>query len=303
MPQANLPESRLLAPLRQRIERQVLGLTGLSLGGIDLEQPPGDPGLYGPDSVIWRVHGDFTSMLCGGISALLLQMLHPLALAGVWDHSNFREDMLGRLRRTSQFISATTFGATGDAERLIQRVRTIHRQVKGQDAHGTPYTADDPSLLVWVHVAETYSFLQSHLRYRNPHLTKREQNAYYREAARIAYALGAGPVPESVAEVAVYLNQMQPQLRYDARTAEVVRLLLGAPAPSRLAAPAGTLFMHAGIDLLPGWAADQLQLPMGGSQRRAVRFATRRLATLLRWAVRNGSWHRAMRRVGRLPAP
>ncbi|OJH82637.1 hypothetical protein ASJ78_04071 [Serratia marcescens] len=98
--------------VRAAIEKQVLSLTGLALGGVDFENPPGDPGLFGPQSVIWQVHRDFTPMLCGGVSALLLQMLHPLALAGVWDHSNFRDDMIGRLRRTSQFVSVTTFGPT-----------------------------------------------------------------------------------------------------------------------------------------------------------------------------------------------
>lgn len=88
--------------LRRHIETQVLSLTGLALPGIDYESPAGDPGLFGPDSLCWRVHGDFTSMLVGGIAALLLQALHPLALAGVWDHSRFREDLLGRLRRTGQ---------------------------------------------------------------------------------------------------------------------------------------------------------------------------------------------------------
>ncbi len=95
----------------------------MALKEIDFERPKGEPGLFGPQSAIWQVHGDFTSMLCGGISALLLQMLHPLALAGVWDHSRFREDILGRLRRTSQFISATTFATTPDAERLIAKVQ------------------------------------------------------------------------------------------------------------------------------------------------------------------------------------
>lgn len=106
--------------IRRRIEIQVMSLTGLSLGKLDLENPEGDPGLFGPDSVSWQVHGDFSSMLIGGISALMLQALHPLALAGVWDHSNFREDMLGRLRRTGQFISGTTFGSRQDAEWLIE---------------------------------------------------------------------------------------------------------------------------------------------------------------------------------------
>ncbi len=88
-------------------------------------------------------------MLCGGISALLLQMLHPLALAGVWDHSRFREDILGRLRRTSQFISATTFATTPDAERLIAKVQGIHQRIAGVDKDGTPYQASDPALLTW----------------------------------------------------------------------------------------------------------------------------------------------------------
>ncbi len=117
--------------IRRMIEAQVLGLTGMALKEIDFERPKGEPGLFGPQSAIWQVHGDFTSMLCGGISALLLQMLHPLALAGVWDHSRFREDILGRLRRTSQFISATTFATTPDAERLIAKVQGIHQRIAG----------------------------------------------------------------------------------------------------------------------------------------------------------------------------
>ena len=115
--------------IRRMIEAQVLGLTGMALKEIDFERPKGEPGLFGPQSAIWQVHGDFTSMLCGGISALLLQMLHPLALAGVWDHSRFREDILGRLRRTSQFISATTFATTPDAERLIAKVQGLRTRV------------------------------------------------------------------------------------------------------------------------------------------------------------------------------
>ena len=122
--------------LRNRIESQLMSLTGLSLGNLDLESPKGDPGLFGPDSVSWKVHGDFSSMLIGGISALMLQALHPLALAGVWDHSNFRQDMLGRLRRTSQFISGTTFGSRRDASWLIEKVRTIHRKWSGMRLTG-----------------------------------------------------------------------------------------------------------------------------------------------------------------------
>lgn len=172
--------------VRERIQQQIFRLNGLAGSEFDLSQPAGDPGLYGPDSTIWRVHGDFSSMLCGGISALLLQMLHPLALAGVWDHSSFREDMQGRLRRTSQFIAVTTFGNTADAHSLIARVKHIHLQVTGTDATGVAYAASDPLLLTWVHVAETSRFLAAYLRYRNPQLSLTEQDRYYTEAAVVA---------------------------------------------------------------------------------------------------------------------
>ncbi|QLK61869.1 DUF2236 domain-containing protein [Enterobacteriaceae bacterium Kacie_13] len=286
--------------LRRKIERQVLSISGLALGGIDFDKPAGNPGLFGPESVTWRVHGDFTSMLCGGVSALLLQMLHPLALAGVWDHSSFREDMLGRLRRTSQFVSGTTFAPTGDANALIDKVKSIHLRVTGTDAHGTPYAASDPDLLVWVHVTEAYSFLKSHLRYRNPALSLTDQNRYYQEFARVAESLGSAKVPDSVSAVDAYLQAMRPQLRCDDRTQEVVRLLQNAPAPSHLAKPAGSLLIQAGVDLLPDWASKQLGISLSPLKRNSVRFGTRYIARLLRWAVRNGSWHRAMRRMGRL---
>ena len=224
--------------IRERIQQQVFRLNGLSLNEFDISQPPGDPGLFGPDHVIWRVHGDFPSMLCGGISALMLQMLHPAALAGVWDHSNFRQDMMGRLRRTSQFIAVTTFGNTADANILIDRVKRIHLRVTGVDNAGKPYAASDPHLLTWVHVAETSRFLAAHLRYKNPKLSLADQDRYYQEAALVAEALGAQRVPKSVQAVEAYLQMMRPELLCDARTLEVMQLLINAPAPSWQATPA-----------------------------------------------------------------
>lgn len=284
--------------LRRRIETQVMSLTGLALGQLDLESPKGDPGLFGPQSISWQVHGDFPSMLVGGISALMLQLLHPLALAGVWDHSNFRQDLLGRLRRTSQFISGTTFGSTRDAEWLIDKVRSIHLQVVGIAPDGRAYAASDPDLLTWVHVAEVSSFLAAHLRYRNPALARARQDAYYNEIALIAERLGARDVPRSCAEVEAYLQRMRPQLQCDARSLEVIDILLQAPAPSRMAQPVGKLMLKAGVDLLPDWAAQMLGLTQTPLQRRMVRLGLAQTAQLLRWAMRDGSAHRARRRMG-----
>ena len=223
--------------IRGTIEAQVLGLTGMALKEIDFEHPKGEPGLFGPQSAIWQVHGDFTSMLCGGVSALLLQMLHPLALAGVWDHSNFREDIFGRLRRTSQFISATTFGTTADAERLIE------------------------------------------------------------EAAEVARRLGARDIPQTPRQIADYLQEMRPVLRCDERTQEVAHVLLSTRLPGRMSRPVGRIMMRAGIDLLPPWAQEMLNLPMSTLQRHSARFAVHGVARILRASVRNGAYHCAMRRM------
>lgn len=284
--------------LRRRIEAQVLSLSGIVLGQIDFSQPKGDPGLFGPEAVCWQVHGDFTSMMVGGISALLLQALHPLALAGVWDHSNFREDLIGRLRRTGQFISGTTFGSRRDADWLIEKVRTIHLQVVGTAPDGRPYAASDPALLTWVHVAEVSSFLAAHLRYRNPQLSGADQDRYYAEVALIAERLGAENVPKSRAEVVAYLAAIRPQLLCDERSREILRILLAAPAPSTLAVPVGKLLMQAGIDLLPDWAQTMLEQHIGAARSRAIQAGVNSLAPALRWAVRGGAIHHARRRMG-----
>ncbi|XXN64362.1 oxygenase MpaB family protein [Enterobacter ludwigii] len=285
--------------IRERIQQQVFRLNGLSLNEFDISQPPGDPGLFGPDHVIWRVHGDFTSMLCGGISALMLQMLHPAALAGVWDHSNFRQDMMGRLRRTSQFIAVTTFGNTADANILIERVKRIHLRVSGVDNAGKPYAASDPHLLTWVHVAETSRFLAAHLRYKNPQLSLADQNRYYQEAARVAEALGAQQVPKSVQAVEEYLQRMRPALIYDARTREVMQLLINAPAPSWQAKPAMRVMLKAGMGLLPDWAQQQIQQPVGPLSQWRVDREIAVLGGLLRWSIQRGAYSRAMQRMGR----
>lgn len=279
--------------LRHAIQSHVHRLVGFGSGEIDLDH--GDAGLFGPGSAAWKVHGDFTAMMIGGITALLLQMLHPAALAGVWDHSNFRHDMLGRLRRTAQFIAGTTYGSGEQAERLIARVRAIHGHVRGTLPDGTPYSADDPALLTWVHTAEVSSFLAAYLRYRDPAFPPAEQDRYYAEVATIAERLGAVDVPRSRAEVARYLRAQAPHLRADARTREAARALMQQPSPSPALAPIGRLMMEAGVDLLPGWARTMHGL--GTPPRMAVRAGVGGVGRLLRWALRDGSASRARRRV------
>ncbi|MCP1117045.1 oxygenase MpaB family protein [Robbsia andropogonis] len=284
--------------LRQRIVQGVNQVTTDARLRIDYTQPPGDPGLYGPDTVCWQVHADFTSMLVGGVAALLLQMLHPLALAGVWDHSTFREDIHGRLGRTATFIAATTFGGRADALAMIERVKAIHRRVTGIAPDGRPYAADDPDLLTWVHVAEMSCFLHAYTVYVNPSLTGEEQDRYYAETALVTEMLGGRGVPRNRAEVDGYITRMRPLLRCDERTREVLDVLMHAPAPNLATWPAARLLLHAGPDLLPPWAKEMFGLQRGDALRRMVlRPSVHGVAKVMRWALTNGVSKRARARV------
>lgn len=290
--------SALAAPLVARIRASVLGTFPREQERIDYTQPPGDPGLFGPDSVTWRIHADFPGMLAGGLCALMLQTLHPRALAGVWDHSNFREDLVGRLRRTTAFVGGSTYAPRLEADKMIARVRTIHAQVRGITADGLPYAADDPELLTWVHVTECHGFLQGYRRYCRPVPTPLADR-YYAEVARIADALGAREVPASEAEIDAYLQRIQPQLRCDARSREVLAVLGAIRLPVPMAGASRSLFLGAGAALLPEWALDLLD--RGPLQRTGDAAAARGLAAiapLFRRALHDGIAPRACRRMG-----
>jgi uncharacterized protein (DUF2236 family) len=270
-------------PIKRAIATQVVALFNDRARG---EQPvPRRPdGLFGPRAVAWRVHGDVTSMMVGGVAGLLLQMLHPAVLAGVWDHSRFRTDMHGRLRRTARFIALTTYGARADAEAAIARVRGIHGHVRGTLPNGTPYLANDPGLLAWVHVTETTSFLGAWLRYAEPGMSASDRDRYFAETAQVAEALGAAPIPRTQSEAQRLIRAMRPQLGVDARTREVARLVLRQPAANVMAEPLQGMTMQAGIDLLPDWARRMHGLSNPPLARPLVRAGTLGVARTLRWA-------------------
>ena len=259
----------LTAPSKKAIAGRVIAVfNDRSRGEAPVKRRP--DGLFGPGSVAWRVHGDVTSMMVGGIAGLLLQMLHPAVLAGVWDHSNFRTDMAGRLRRTARFIALTTYGGRDEAEAVIARVRGIHDQVRGVLPDGQPYQANDPALLAWVHVTETTSFLRASLRYAKPDMTLADQNRYFAE----------------MAEADRLIETMRPLMRCDARTKEVARLVLRQPGANVVAETLQALTMQAGIDLLPPWARRMHGLANPALGRPLLRAGTFGVAETLRWAFR-----------------
>ncbi|MFI9544653.1 oxygenase MpaB family protein [Streptomyces sp. NPDC052016] len=218
------------------------------------------PRWFGPERPVRQVHGD-ASMFIGGLSALLLQSLHPLAMAAVAAHSGFRGDPWGRLQRTSTFLATTTYGTAEHAQRACDRVRAVHERVHGVTPDGEPYRASDPHLLCWVHVAEIDSFLRAHQRYGLHPLSDDECDGYVADMARVAIALGIPDPPRDTDELAARLASYRPELRASAQARDTARfLLLNPPVPLAARLPYGVLAANA-VSLLPDWAADALRLP------------------------------------------
>jgi uncharacterized protein (DUF2236 family) len=240
---------------------------------------------FGEGRPIRRVHGD-SSMFIGGIRALLLQSLHPLAMAAVAGHSGYRGDPWGRLQRTSYFLAVTTFGRASDARAAITRVRAIHQRVTGIAPDGRPYAASDPHLLTWVHIAEADSFLRAHSRFGAQPLDQAGRDGYVADLARIGAALGVPDPPRSEAELADRIARDRAELAGTAQAREAARfLLLNPPLPLVARAPYGVL-AAAAVSLLPGWARRPLYLPrLPVTEATVVRPAGHALVHAIRWAI------------------
>jgi uncharacterized protein (DUF2236 family) len=223
-------------------------------------------------------------MMAGGIAALLLQMLHPQALGGVWDHSDVHEDMLGRLRRTARFIAVTTYGDRGAAEAAIAKVKRIHEQVSGTLPDGRPYRADNPHLLAWVHVAGAMMFLEGWRRYGEPAMSRSDQNRYFAEAGVVGRMLGADPVPNTRADAERLIRDFRHELSASTRSREFRDLVTNAKPGSFGETAVHKLLMVAAIDLLPPWARTMHGLTVLPFAAPPVRAATFGLASTLRWA-------------------
>lgn len=248
--------------LRDRIGTAILSRVAGPDGRDKRERIHGTPGprWFGPDRPVRRVHGD-ASMFIGGLSALLLQSLHPLAMAAVAGHSGFRGDPWGRLQRTSTFLAVTTYGTADSAQQAVDRVRAVHRTVRGTTADGRPYRADDPHLLCWVHIAEVASFLRAHQRYGARPLDGPGCDGYIADMARVGAALGVVDPPVNRAELAERLAAYRGELRSTPEARSTARfLLLNPPVPFVARLPYGVLAANA-VSLLPGWASRALRLP------------------------------------------
>ncbi len=227
------------------------------------------PRWFAKGDPIWRVHLD-ASMFVGGLTALLLQSLHPQAMAGVAGHSGYKSDPWGRLQRTSHYIAMTTYGTIPDAEAAIAAVRAVHERVRGRDDRGVPYRASDPHLLAWVHLAEADSFLRAHQEFGAAPLSQTEADTYVAQAGVPAALLGVLDPPSSVAELEARLARYRHELRASPAAREAARFLLYEPPLPLLARPGyGTLAAGA-VSLLPEWAREELQLNLPGGLTEAI---------------------------------
>ncbi|MFK4106826.1 oxygenase MpaB family protein [Streptomyces sp. NPDC019531] len=252
-----------------------------------IHDTPG-PRWFGPERPIRVVHGD-ASMFIGGLSALLLQSLHPLAMAAVSAHSGFRGDPWGRLQRTSTFLAVTTYGTAADAEEAVARVRDIHLRVRGTTAEGLAYHAADPHLLGWVHAAETDSFLRAHERYGARPLDALGYDDYVADTARVAEALGVVDPPRDRRALTQRLVTYQPELRATPEARAAARfLLLQPPLPLPVRPLYGALAASA-VALLPPWARGVLGLPrLPVVEDLAVRPTGLLMTRTIRWAMASG---------------
>ncbi|EWT00388.1 hypothetical protein N865_15825 [Intrasporangium oryzae NRRL B-24470] len=254
---------------------------------------------FTPADPIWRVHAD-ASMFPGGIASLLLQSLHPLAMAGVAGHSGYKSDPWGRLQRTSHYLATTTFGTIEHATEAIELVRSIHERVRGRDERGRPYRANDPRLLRWVHVAEIDSFLRAYQAFAAEPLSDDEADTYVSQAAVPARLLGVVEPPTDVAGLRAVLDSYRPELESTRAAREAARFLLLSPPLPLIARPGYGTLASGGVSLLPGWALDMLDIPLPGP---VSRFVARPLGHAGTAAVRWGMAGLGERRPSDPPRP
>ena len=240
---------------------------------------------FAEDRPIRLVHGD-ASMFIGGLRALLLQSLHPLAMAGVANYSDYRKDPWGRLQRTADFLAATSFGPAHEAQRIVDRVKAVHVKVNGVASDGRNYSATDPHLLKWVHIAEIDSFLYTYQKFSKAPLDQAGRDGYVKDAAFVARAVGVIDPPETEAELREMINSYRPELKSTRESRDATKYLLFKPPLPGAAKLAYWLLMVATVSTLPAWTRIPLRVgylpiveqvilrPLGYLMTSAIRWIT-----------------------------
>jgi uncharacterized protein (DUF2236 family) len=290
--------SGIVETLRQTVTRSTLSM--FEHAPYPLEntlQHEGDPGLLGPEAVSWRLLADPAAFV-GGVRGLLIQAAHPEVVAGVDQHSRYRDDPLGRLSRTSSYVTATTFGAIPEVEAAVQQVERAHRRVKGVSSRGIAYDAADPGHAAWVHNALTDSFLTANQVYSEHPLTVVEADRFVEEQTRIGELLGAEPLPATARELSEWVSG-HPEVAKSPEMIDVIDFLADPPLNPGIKTGYLVLF-HAAVTTLP----PRLQEVLGLRSRPGAETLGRAAVSSLRWALGySPSWALASRRVGAEVSP
>lgn len=252
---------------------------------------PGDPGLCGPGSVSWRVIGD-VSVFVGGIRALLIQAAHPEVVAGVDDHSRYRDDPLGRLSRTSFYVTSATFGAMPEVEEAVDLVMTAHQGVSGTSHRGQSYSASTPELAAWVHNTLTDSFLEAYRRFGG-RLSEAEADQFVGEQTTVGEMLGAGPLPTTAADLRAWITG-HPALAPSPGMRAAISFLRSPPIPA--AQKAGyQILLNGAIATIPR----ELTSILGLTAVPGARVSSAAMVLGLRRIMKNSpAWQAALERCG-----
>jgi uncharacterized protein (DUF2236 family) len=251
--------------------------------------PAGDPGLAGgPGSISWEINGDLASVSAAGMAAIIMEVLHPSVMAGVFEQSTYRTQPLRRAQNTLGYVLRTTFGNTEAATAVIGRVHKVHSRIDGTRPDGVPYRALDPELIAWVHTCIPWAVMEAFHRYRRP-LTTTEKDRYLAEQAPIGRMGGADWVPASVAELDAYVERMRPLMSMNEQTRQFLDFLAGdvegelrASARQQLGRRLG---LAASMTLMPTWARQLTGTYQPAPIQRAYLIPNARLqARLIRWA-------------------
>ena len=223
-------------------------------------------------------------MFIGGLRALLLQTLHPLAMAGVAQHSDYKNDPWGRLQRTADFLASTTFGPADEAQRIIDRILYVHGFVVGNASDGRPYSANDPHLLRWVHVVEVDSFLTAHTHFGEHTLTQVQRDGYVEDMSYIAAKLGITAPPKTERALRDQMKSFKSELQSTAESRDAIKYLMFNPPLPYPARAAYYSLVAATVATLPAWSRDLLRIPyLPVSERFALRPLGGLFTRGLRW--------------------
>jgi uncharacterized protein (DUF2236 family) len=259
---AQLP-IRLPDVLQNRLDALVRSMLTPDTGGFDFLAPSGESAFVAPQSMSWRIFKNPVSLYIGGVAAVILELAEPRVRTGVWEHTRFRTNPVGRMQRTGLAAMATVYGARSKAETMIAAVRRAHENVEGRTPAGEPYRASDPALLDYVQVTATYGFAMAYSTFVR-RLRPAEIDAVFAEAREPARLYGALRPPATLAEASIRMQRMLPRLEPSDILFEFLDTVADAPILPAPLRPFQRLLVRAAISLTPPWAQEVLQIAPHG---------------------------------------